>query len=346
MENKIDEKTKQILLGSLLGDGSIFSNSKRSAYYQEIHSIKQKDYLLWKYRNLGKFLGLKSRTYKTFEKTQKKYYGKIRINSKSLPELLYYRKLFYPNGKKTVSNQILDQINKLGLALWYCDDGNYHIIGKTVRIMTDGFSFEEQKLIKNWFLKSWGISCKIIKRKTGSYYIQFDRKEADNFLKLIMNHVPLSMRYKLGHLLEENLDIINSALDRASKTHKKYYLKNNVRILERQNKYRKQPEIIKRERVIKQIYYKKNRDKILERCKKYAKKNKNIIRKRRAEYYKRNKDKISIRQRRYYIKNRGLILIKQKEYNKKPDIRERKKIYDKKRYISKMENRDEKKCCS
>lgn len=46
---ELDKSQKQILLGSLLGDGNIIYNQKNNSYtYQEPHKIKQKDYLSWK----------------------------------------------------------------------------------------------------------------------------------------------------------------------------------------------------------------------------------------------------------------------------------------------------------
>ena len=323
------------MFGSLLGDGSVYSRSKKSAFFQETHSIKQKDYLLWKYANISSILGLKVRTYKQFEKKQKKYYGKISVYSKSLPELLMYRNMFYPNGKKKISSEVLDQINELGLAIWYCDDGNYHIIGKTVRIMTDSFSYNEQKLIKYWFSKRFDINCKIIKRKRGSYYIQFDRKEAEVFLELIKDYVPASMLYKLGHLLKQNSKRINSALERASVTHKRYYKKNRNMILKKQNLYRKQPHNKKRDRIVKQKYYRENKERILKRCREYIKNNKRKIRMQKIEYRRKNKEKIKERANKYYIKNREIILRRQTEYNRQPEIKKRKIEYDKKRYITK-----------
>jgi len=43
------EKVKQVLLGSLLGDGRVGIYPKyKNAIFVESHSLKQKEYLLWK----------------------------------------------------------------------------------------------------------------------------------------------------------------------------------------------------------------------------------------------------------------------------------------------------------
>jgi len=100
---------------------------------------------------LGKLLHIKTRIYNQYEKQQKKYYKKISMRSKSLPELVSYRNLFYPSGKKAVTKDILNKVNELGLTVWYCDDGSYHFTQRAVRLMTDSFSHNEQVIIQKWF---------------------------------------------------------------------------------------------------------------------------------------------------------------------------------------------------
>jgi len=335
MKTKIDEKTKQILLGSLLGDGSVYSRSKKSAIYIETHSKKQKEYLIWKNDKCFNFFGGKIIDYKQYEKVQKKYYEKTRLYSRQLAILLDYRDIFYPKGKKKISSEILNQLNELGLAIWYCDDGNYHILGKNVRIMTDCFSYKEQKIIQKWFKKRFDLKCKITKRNTGRYFIEFNRNESNKFLKIVKNCIPTPMKYKLGHLWEGNSEILKSALRRASLRQKKYYIKNKETILEKQNKYRKKSSVKKRERITKHIYYLNNRKYILKRTKKYRDENKEKTRTRTIRYRKENLEKVRKREKQYYIKNREKILRRQIEYNRRLEIRKQKKEYDKQRYMYK-----------
>ena len=74
-EFNIDEDVKQVLLGSLLGDGSLEINKGgKNAFYREIHSSKQKDYLLWKNQFL-KIFNTKLQEYSTFDnRTNNTYY--------------------------------------------------------------------------------------------------------------------------------------------------------------------------------------------------------------------------------------------------------------------------------
>ena len=55
MEN-LDNITYQILIGSLLGDGSITNQNRNEKFiFKEGHGISQFDYLVWKHTNLGIF---------------------------------------------------------------------------------------------------------------------------------------------------------------------------------------------------------------------------------------------------------------------------------------------------
>ena len=50
----------------------------------------------------------------------------IDFATKTNPVFNYYRNLFYKNGKKIISEDILKQLNSRSLAIWICDDGSYN----------------------------------------------------------------------------------------------------------------------------------------------------------------------------------------------------------------------------
>ncbi len=333
MKSGKNGEVEQILIGGLLGDGAVYKRSKNTAYYSEVHSIKQRGYTSWKNVRLGKLLRTKTRIYNQYEKQQMKYYKKISIHSKSLPELVPYRNLFYPFGKKVVTKDILNRVNELGLTVWYCDDGSYHFTQKVVRLMTDSFSYNEQVIIKKWFKEKWKLKCAISKRKTGSFYLNFNVSESEKFLNIIKDYMPHPMIYKLGHLWDGNNIKIKAALRKDSLLKKKHYIENKERILRRQKEYRNNEDVKKRERIVKQIYYQKNKERILERCKRYQERQKESITRREKEYRNKNAARISERKKLYYVENREKILKRQSDYNKKSEIKERKKLYDKERYL-------------
>lgn len=336
LDKGISEEAEQILLGSILGDGTM-KKTTHKANYSEVHSIRQKDYLLWKNDRCFRIFKTKIRTYRAYEKKQQKYYRKIVVRTRVSPLLYNYHRLFYPENRKTISQGILDKIDRLGLAVWYCDDGNYHFSKRIVRIMTDCFSFYEQKIIRRWFKDRWDLECKITKRKRGSYHLEFNVKESDKFLRLIQKEVPESMFYKLGHIWEGNGKRIQEALKRDSESKKIYYIKNKEKILQRQNEYRKRHEIKKREKITKHEYYLKNKERILTRTKKYRQLNKEKVKNQKEKYYKENKNRISLKKKKYYLRNRDKILKRQMEYKNRPEIKVREKISKHEFYLKNKE---------
>ena len=117
---KITKEMNQILLGSILGDASIIKNSRHSAIFSETHSINQEGYLKWK----NSYLNFKENVYTFYDKRSNRKYNQIRIRSPSSPSLLNYYNLFYGDGnKKLISQEVLNRLELLGLAVWYCDDG-------------------------------------------------------------------------------------------------------------------------------------------------------------------------------------------------------------------------------
>lgn len=208
----ITKEIEQILLGSLLGDGFVGINKRaKNAYYREAHCLKQKEYLLWK----NKFLNFKITENKIFIKERKKWKYNITIGSKHFTYLTKLRKLFYLNGKKSVTREILDRLEPLGIAVWYMDDGSYNYRDDIIVLCTDCFSLDEHNIIANWFKEKYDIIWKITKIRN-QYRLQ--TRDIEKFIKLIKSYIIPSMEYKLG------LDI-----ERIEMEKRKKYLSNKKR---------------------------------------------------------------------------------------------------------------------
>lgn len=216
----MNDKTKQILLGSLLGDGGLHFNGI-NAYFREHHSLKQRDYLLWKAKHL-KIFDIKSKEGKVFDKRTNKYYNYFLLWSKVHPILTKYYKLFYPKRKKRVTLEILKQIEPLGLAVWYMDDGYFRNNSKNIKLDTDGYRLLENKVILKWFKRKWNIKATICKDR-GKYFLFFDTAQADKLLKIIKDFICKSMIYKLGHFSPRNLEQINNSYKERREREKNRY---------------------------------------------------------------------------------------------------------------------------
>ena len=94
---------KAIVIGSILGDGFLQKTGKNNARLRLEHSLKQKEYLLWKYQILNNYFQSKPQVLKRDNIKFGKTYEYIRAQSYSGVEFGKFHKLFYPEGKKVIA---------------------------------------------------------------------------------------------------------------------------------------------------------------------------------------------------------------------------------------------------
>jgi hypothetical protein len=117
----LDNNTKQILIGTMIGDGTIcgLSANERNNKFILGNEKEQFDYTKWKSDNLQIFL----------PKERIKPSGGLQATTKSHTIFTKYRPLFYKDPKtrrKTnIPLDVMDKIDLFGLLIWYLDDGNY-----------------------------------------------------------------------------------------------------------------------------------------------------------------------------------------------------------------------------
>jgi len=254
----MNKTTEQAILGSMCGDGYIRHNNPR---YEEVHSIKQRDYMLWKADILSN-LNPRVDEFSSFDKRYDKYYDKIRMLIFDKKLFSKFRSMFYVNdcGYKTISEDILDKINELGLAVWYMDDGCYHYENNIVSLYSRMHDIDSQYNIQRFLKNRFNIEC-IVDDFYKYKYIRLNRESTDNFLNIVRKYVPECMNYKLGLDFDRksNAKIINRDAKKKWKDENSEHVKEWSRIYYLKNK----------ERIDKQHkeYYDNNRDSILSRQK-------------------------------------------------------------------------------
>ena len=191
------------ITGSILGDGYARNNQLTIQ-----HSIKQKDYLLYKARLLNQSKG--SRFVLT-EKLDITYpYIRLFYHNKSVGRA---RKKIYVNGTKVLTEGILNQLGTIGLAIWYMDDGslvlhkypNGTIKSREVYWSTDNFDLDSHLTFQKWMKRKYDIDIKITPYKKGKYYrTVLNATNANKFFELIKAHIPPSMEYKINMCYSDN----------------------------------------------------------------------------------------------------------------------------------------------
>lgn len=196
---KISLKQKQILMGKLLGDGHLETQTKGKTYrFKFEHSLKQKEYVDWLYNEL-KNLAVNQPKIKTIS-YKNKIYKKYWFNTISSPSFKFYANQFYQNKKKVVPKLIHRWLTPLSLAIWFMDDGSIKSKYHKARILnTQGFEEKEISRLINALKNKFGIQCKLRKQKEG-YQIMILAESAVDFAKLIKKYLIPSMEYKIKEL--------------------------------------------------------------------------------------------------------------------------------------------------
>lgn len=104
--------------------------------------------------------------------------------------------MFYSNGKKHINEEILNNIDALGLAVWFMDDGYYYHEG--FGIATNCFSIEELKLVINILKSKFNLEFRI---QPSNNTIRLIKRDASKFIELVKPYIHKDCIYKL-HLNE------------------------------------------------------------------------------------------------------------------------------------------------
>lgn len=199
------EEQKQIIIGTLLGDGHL--EAPKTSFYPRLqveHGIQQKEYVEWLQEKMNPFSkALNVRLIKAREikgvmvKSDKE---SIRFRTGCHPELTEYYDLFYPEGKKQFSAKVFNRITDLGLSIWYMDDGvSCH--DKALEICTGILPEDQQDLVKQWFFDTYGIESRIRYTHNGGYRIKFINIHAKKLAQIMYPHFCPSMLYKIQSLV-------------------------------------------------------------------------------------------------------------------------------------------------
>lgn len=209
MKTKITKESRNLLIGLLLGDGTISNNN----VFKIAHSEKQKDYLEWKIKQLNE-CGIRNNGVKTYIKNCgynpgiSVYYTQLNI----IPFIKVLRRICY-KGKKIIGNRkLLNRLSSKEIAIWYMDDGHINIrkskegryIGFYIKISTCEPKKEMQVVI-DYFKEVWGINFYLFheRKKEDSYSLCCGTKEGKKFIELVKPYVLQvpSMKYKINYNL-------------------------------------------------------------------------------------------------------------------------------------------------
>lgn len=195
----LSDQCKAIILGSILGDGSLKLNQGyTNARFSFRHSVEQEGYFRWKADALREISSEKS----IFLQGEDGGYGskdKLRYQSRALPELTEIFHLTNKGKKIRIRRTWLNRMTPLSLAIWWLDDGSIIGNGRKGVLCTDGFDEESVHVLARYLEKVWGVYAHVgaIGRQRDSrqdqyYRLWFSTEELKKFLRIILPHIPVA----------------------------------------------------------------------------------------------------------------------------------------------------------
>lgn len=195
---QITNYQEQILLGTILGDGSLKFNEDsayKNARFGMRHSIVQLRWFLWKICQLeGLF------TKKAIHVQKPDGYStkpKVHFQTRALPCFTKLHNEVYTNNEVDFTKAWLGKLTPFSLMVWWLDDGGK--IGEGARKgkwSTQGWGLDGNKRLKKLLKEIWSIDCRIIQMisvVTGEeqYYLELSQNNLKKLLRIIMPLIPV-----------------------------------------------------------------------------------------------------------------------------------------------------------
>lgn len=194
----MDKIQKAVVIGSILGDSFLQKTGKNNARLRLEHSLKQRDYLLWKCQILNNFFQKKPEVLERNNLKFGKSYQYIRNQSYSGLEFGRLHQLFYVDGKKVIPNKISKLFkDPMSLAVWFMDDGYYYPRDKIAYIYLPKYDHDSVNNLLNALKINYGLSPQLKIKKRGEYVLIFTVKDTAKLIQIIRPYIIKSMSYKL-----------------------------------------------------------------------------------------------------------------------------------------------------
>lgn len=194
---ELTSEEEEILIGTLLGDACLFvpKNTNSAPQGSIRHSLKQKEYCLWKYKKLERLSGV-NYEYSILNKQTEKTYQGICVLIKCHEVLQPIYDMFYcgENNKKRITEQIMNKLTPLGLAVWFMDDGSK--CGNSYKLCTNGFTEEDVRKAILILKERFNLDCNVhFDKKKPIIYIR--AKSTKIFNSLVEKYIHPELTYKL-----------------------------------------------------------------------------------------------------------------------------------------------------
>jgi hypothetical protein len=189
---------RAFVLGTILGDAHL-AKLKTDARLELTHSEIQKDYLLWKYEQLSRFVYKPPRYYEIHDERWGNVYKQWKFQTRVCSVFTEMYEIFYPSGKKIIPKNFKTILfQPKALAVWFMDDGGRRNDCYGLFLNTLSFTREEHQILQECLLDNFRIETRIHWIEDG-FRIYIPSKEARKFCEIIYPYIIPSMLYKLSY---------------------------------------------------------------------------------------------------------------------------------------------------
>jgi hypothetical protein len=173
---------KEVIIGSLLGDGSIMKSGKHFRF-RVGHTVRHTEYVVWKYLFLKRLCISEPQVVPTTQS--------IRFGTVGHPEMTVIRNQWYVSGVKRIPSNF--RLTPLMLAIWFMDDGCRQ--GKSVVFSVHCFSTECVSILRKALAEMQITTTVLFDGKGQRIYVR--RSSYNHFKGLVTPYMQLCMAYKL-----------------------------------------------------------------------------------------------------------------------------------------------------
>jgi hypothetical protein len=182
-KTNLTDLEKEVILGSLLGDGTLERSGNYHFRFRFCHTVKHIGYTKWKY-NLIKRICISDLQYV-------KANNSMRVGTVGHSELTKMREEWYANGVKEVPFGF--HLTPLILGIWFQDDGYRH--GNSIGLSTHCFSKNSIEILRKELMRFFILANANLDGRGYRIYVKV--VSYSNFKKLVKPYIQNCMAYKL-----------------------------------------------------------------------------------------------------------------------------------------------------
>ena len=194
---RLTNTQRDIIIGSILGDGFLQKTGASNARLRFEHSAKQEKYLLWKIGKLPDLFQGRVTHLDRVHPGSGQTYSYVRSQSNATPILGKLRQIFYEDGRKQVPANLEELLSPLVLAVWYMDDGYYYKRDNCAYLYICQVKKVEATHIQQALSRKLGLLARVLDKGQKGWALYFSPTETAKLSNCISKYVISEMLYKL-----------------------------------------------------------------------------------------------------------------------------------------------------